>query len=74
MKCFAFTLCSMPCALCSLCLTNSVFLEAIEQSVSGDSQEFGRLHLVLVGLLVGSADGLLDHIIKGDSRRGYLRG
>lgn len=61
-------------ALCSLLLTDSVLLEAIEQSVSGDSQELGRLYLVLVGLLVGSANGLLDHIIKGDTRRGYLRG
>ena len=60
--------------LCFLLLTDSVLLEAIEQSVSGDSQELGRLYLVLVGLIVGGADGLLDHIIKGDTRRGYLRG
>ena len=49
-------------------LADTVLFEAVEQGVSGDSQQFGCPHLVLVGLFVSGADNLLDHIIEADSR------
>ena len=47
-------------------LLNAVFFESIEESVSGDSEELGRLNLVFVGLCIGGADDLLDNVIEAD--------
>ena len=49
-------------------LLDTVLLESIKESVSGDSQEFGCLYLVFVCLLVGVAYDLLDNVIKADPR------